>query len=200
MATGVNPYGDGRAAGRIVSILLGRSSHVAGAAGDGALGLGGDALPELESALVGALGDQGAAADPAQHRAAFEVLEVLADGDSGYAEPAAQLTDLDAAVRTFLTADRLPAVVPGARRSVFPVGPASEERITSWFVAADGDCTTWDTEVGDTVGELVAITALDRARRGEGLRIVEARTDRAENAAVHAALRDAVRAAVRAVL
>lgn len=44
------------------------------------------------------------------------------------------------------------------------------------------------------------ITDLPKAIAGEGLRIVEARTDRAENAAVHAALRDAVRAAVRAVL
>ena len=54
---------------------------------------------------------------------------------------------------------------------MFPVGPASEQRVTSWFVAADGDCTRWETEIGDTVGELVAITALDRARRGEGLRL-----------------------------
>jgi len=47
---------------------------------------------------------------------------------------------------------------------------------------------------------LSSIADLPKAIRGEGLRIVEARTDRAENAAVHAALRDAVRAAVRAVL
>ncbi|MFO7253431.1 MAG: thiamine pyrophosphate-dependent enzyme, partial [Actinomycetes bacterium] len=47
---------------------------------------------------------------------------------------------------------------------------------------------------------LSSIADLPKAIRGEGLRIVEARTDRAENAAVHAALRDAVQAAVRAVL
>jgi DNA-binding PucR family transcriptional regulator len=79
--------------------------------------------------------------------------------------------ELDAVVTTFLTAERLPAVVPGIERSVFPVGPASEQRVTSWFVAADGDCTRWDAEIGDTVGELVAITALDRARRSERLRL-----------------------------
>ena len=41
---------------------------------------------------------------------------------------------------------------------------------------------------------------LPKAMRGEGLRMVEVRTDREANAAVHAALRDAARAAVRAVL
>jgi DNA-binding PucR family transcriptional regulator len=80
--------------------------------------------------------------------------------------------ELDAVVTTFLTAERLPAVVPGVDRSVFPVGPGSEERVTSWIVTADGDCTEWDAEIGDTVGELIAITALDRARRGEGLRLI----------------------------
>ncbi|QYN32159.1 PucR family transcriptional regulator ligand-binding domain-containing protein [Pseudonocardia sp. DSM 110487] len=125
----------------------------------------------LLSAVAGGLGlDELAAEVSAATGVAIRVLS--ATGRAVVAGPA-PLTgdDLDAAVTTFLTADRLPAVVPGAERSVFPVGPASEERITSWFVAADGDCTSWDTEVGDTVGELVAITALDRARRGEGLRL-----------------------------
>ena len=125
----------------------------------------------LLSAVAGGLGlDELAAEVSAATGVAIRVLS--ATGRSVVAGPA-PLTgdDLDAAVTTFLTADRLPAVVPGIERSVFPVGPASEERITSWFVAADGDCTGWDTEVGDTVGELVAITALDRARRGEGLRL-----------------------------
>ncbi|MEV5410131.1 2-succinyl-5-enolpyruvyl-6-hydroxy-3-cyclohexene-1-carboxylic-acid synthase [Thermopolyspora sp. NPDC052614] len=45
-----------------------------------------------------------------------------------------------------------------------------------------------------------AIEDLPKAIRGEGLRIVEARTDRESNAAVHAALRDAAQVAVRAVL
>jgi DNA-binding PucR family transcriptional regulator len=85
--------------------------------------------------------------------------------------------ELDAVVTTYLTAERLPAVVPGIERSVFPVGPASEQRVTSWFVAADGDCTSWDAEIGDTVGELVAITALDRARRSERLRLAREITE-----------------------
>ncbi|WP_182907012.1 2-succinyl-5-enolpyruvyl-6-hydroxy-3-cyclohexene-1-carboxylic-acid synthase [Microbispora sp. H13382] len=38
---------------------------------------------------------------------------------------------------------------------------------------------------------------LSRAIKGDGLRLVEARTDRARNAAVHAAMREAVRAAMR---
>jgi DNA-binding PucR family transcriptional regulator len=125
----------------------------------------------LLSAVAGGLGlDELAAEVSAATGVAIRVLS--ATGRAVVAGPV-PLTgdDLDAAVTTFLTADRLPAVVPGPGRSVFPVGPASEERITSWFVAADGDCTTWDAEVGDTVGELVAITALDRARRGEGLRL-----------------------------
>jgi DNA-binding PucR family transcriptional regulator len=125
----------------------------------------------LLSAVAGGLGlDELAAEVSAATGVAIRVLS--ATGRAVVAGPT-PLTgdDLDAAVTTFLTADRLPAVVPGIERSVFPVGPASEERVTSWFVAADGDCTSWDTEVGDTVGELVAITALDRARRGEGLRL-----------------------------
>ncbi|MEZ0070731.1 2-succinyl-5-enolpyruvyl-6-hydroxy-3-cyclohexene-1-carboxylic-acid synthase [Planotetraspora sp. GP83] len=41
------------------------------------------------------------------------------------------------------------------------------------------------------------VEELSKAIRGEGLRMVEARTDRQRNAAVHAAMRDAVRAALR---
>jgi DNA-binding PucR family transcriptional regulator len=125
----------------------------------------------LLSAVAGGLGlDELAAEVSVATGVAIRVLS--ATGRAVVAGPA-PLTDdeLDAAVTTFLTADRLPAVVPGTERSVFPVGPASEQRVTSWFVAADGDCTKWDAEIGDTVGELVAITALDRARRGEGLRL-----------------------------
>ncbi|MEU7817029.1 PucR family transcriptional regulator ligand-binding domain-containing protein [Pseudonocardia sp. NPDC049154] len=79
--------------------------------------------------------------------------------------------ELDAAVRTFLTADRLPAVTPGPARTVFPVGPSSELRPTSWFVVVDGARPDWDQETVEAVGELVAIAALDRARRSEGLRL-----------------------------
>jgi len=80
--------------------------------------------------------------------------------------------ELTAAVRTFLTADRLPAATaPGAGtvRTVFPVGPSSELRTTSWFVAVDGPRPA--AETAEAVGELVAVAALDRARRGEGLRV-----------------------------
>jgi hypothetical protein len=90
--------------------------------------------------------------------------------------------ELDRIVAAFLTADRLPAVVrsgsgtrigsdPGGEHSVFPVGPASEQRPTAWFVAVEGAFPAWDTEAADAVGELVAIAALDRARRSEGLRV-----------------------------
>ncbi|MDL5157681.1 PucR family transcriptional regulator [Actinomycetospora termitidis] len=87
---------------------------------------------------------------------------------------------LDAVVATFLTAPRLPAV--GRRPvpySVLPVGPASEARMTSWFVAVEGAHPEWDTETADGVGGLVAIAALDRARRGEGLRVAREIADEA---------------------
>lgn len=47
---------------------------------------------------------------------------------------------------------------------------------------------------------LDAAADLPKAMAGEGLRIVEARTDREANAALHADLRQAAQAAVRAVL
>ena len=77
---------------------------------------------------------------------------------------------LDRIVAAFLTADQLPATPSGDSYTVFPVGPAVPQRLTSWFVVADGDPTGWDAETTDTVGELAAIAALDRARRSEGLR------------------------------
>ncbi|MEK6439299.1 PucR family transcriptional regulator [Pseudonocardia sp. T1-2H] len=82
-------------------------------------------------------------------------------------------SEIDRVVAAFLTAERLPAVVPGPGpvRSVFPVGPASELRPTSWFVVVDGARPEWDQETTETVGELVAVAALDRARRSEGLRV-----------------------------
>jgi DNA-binding PucR family transcriptional regulator len=77
--------------------------------------------------------------------------------------------ELDRVVATFLTADRLPATT--GRHSVFPVGPASEQRLTSWFVAVEGRFPEWAAEAAEAVGELVSIAALDRARRSEGLRV-----------------------------
>ena len=47
---------------------------------------------------------------------------------------------------------------------------------------------------------LAAMSELPAALRGEGLRIVEARTDRAANAALHARLREAAHAAVRSAV
>jgi 2-succinyl-5-enolpyruvyl-6-hydroxy-3-cyclohexene-1-carboxylate synthase len=47
---------------------------------------------------------------------------------------------------------------------------------------------------------LTSIEDLPKAIRGDGLRIVEARTEREPNAAVHAAMRDAAQVAVRAVM
>jgi hypothetical protein len=99
--------------------------------------------------------------------------------------------ELDRIAATFLTVARLPAVVrcpdpardggapaaggrsvgPSGTHSVFGVGPASEQRATSWLVAVEGAFPTWDTSVAEAVDELVAIAALDRARRGEGLRL-----------------------------
>jgi DNA-binding PucR family transcriptional regulator len=80
--------------------------------------------------------------------------------------------DVDRIVRTFLTADRLPAVVAGRPAySVFPVGPALEQRLTYWFAVVEGSWPAWEPDVTDAVGELVAIAALDRARRTEGWRV-----------------------------
>ena len=47
---------------------------------------------------------------------------------------------------------------------------------------------------------LEAMDGLSKVMAGEGLRIVEARTDRAENAALHARMRQAAHDAVRASL
>ncbi|GAA4848459.1 PucR family transcriptional regulator [Pseudonocardia benzenivorans] len=82
----------------------------------------------------------------------------------------------DRLVATFLTAQRLPARV-GAGCSVLLVGPGAGARVTSWFVVADGRFDEWESEVADAVGELVAIAALDRARRGEGQRVASAIAD-----------------------
>ena len=132
---------------------------------------------QLLSAVAGGLGLDELAAEVSA--ATGVVIRVLtATGRAVVPGPTPLSGDeLDAVVTTYLTAERLPAVVPGIERSVFPVAPASEQRVTSWFVAADGDCTTWDAEIGDTVGELVAITALDRARRSERLRLAREITE-----------------------
>ncbi len=80
----------------------------------------------------------------------------------------------DAAVAAFLSADRLPA--PAGRHSVFPVGSGTG-RLTSWFVAVEGAVSDWDPETADTVGELAAIAALDRARLREGVQVARGIAD-----------------------
>jgi Purine catabolism regulatory protein-like family/PucR C-terminal helix-turn-helix domain/GGDEF-like domain len=71
--------------------------------------------------------------------------------------------------REYLRADRLPAVaevdVPGAaggRYSLFGVG--GEPRITSWFLACAGREQDWPHELRESVAELAADVALERAR------------------------------------
>ena len=71
--------------------------------------------------------------------------------------------------REYLRADRLPAVaevdVPGPARgrySLFGVG--GEPRITSWFLACAGREQDWPHELRESVAELAADVALERAR------------------------------------
>lgn len=103
------------------------------------------------------------------------VCRVFSASGRPVAAPPLPDDDRAALVTAFLTASRLPTWVPGGGGpggySVFPVGPAAEPRVTSWFVAVEGRFADWESEVTDAVGELVAIAALDRARRGEGLRV-----------------------------
>lgn len=121
---------------------------------------------QLLSAVAGGLGlDELAAQVSTTTGLACRVFSA-----TGRAVAGSPMSQLDAAVTTYLTADRLPAVTAGPH-SLFAVGPASESRLTGWFVVVEGAFPDWDTEVADAVGELVALTALDRARRGEGLRV-----------------------------
>src|SRR5438034_7028453 len=69
----------------------------------------------------------------------------------------------------YLRADRMPAAtevsVPGAgagKYSLFGVG--GEPRITSWFLACAGREQDWPHELGESVAELAADVALERAR------------------------------------
>jgi hypothetical protein len=81
--------------------------------------------------------------------------------------------DLDRVTAAFLSADRFPAVVAGedaTAYTVFPVGSALGQRLTSWFIVAEGTWAGWDPEVTDALGELAAIAALDRARRSDARR------------------------------
>src|ERR1700751_3145913 len=73
----------------------------------------------------------------------------------------------------YLRADRMPAAtevsVPGAgggKYSLFGVG--SEPRITSWFLACAGREQDWPHELRESVAELTADVALERARLDAG--------------------------------
>jgi len=89
--------------------------------------------------------------------------------------------DLDRVTAAFLSADRFPAVVarlPGLTAyTVFPVGSALGQRLTSWFIVAEGTWADWDPEVTDALGELAAIAALERARQSDALRFDRQRAD-----------------------
>jgi len=80
--------------------------------------------------------------------------------------------DLGRVITTFLTADRLPAVAGGRglpAYSVFPIGLGMGQRLSCWFIVADGTWPDWEPDVTEMVGELAAIAALDRARHTEAL-------------------------------
>ncbi len=81
-------------------------------------------------------------------------------------------TDVDRLIRTYLTADRLPAVstTGGEVISLFAVDSPNGKRLTGWFVACRGDHRTWDASTSDMVQELATAVSLERARLDEGLR------------------------------
>ena len=88
--------------------------------------------------------------------------------------------DIDRLVRAFLTATGLPALSEGVGRptySLFPVGAALRQPLTSWFVVVEGDWRTWEPEIIAAIGELAAIAALDRARQSDGVRALRHLTD-----------------------
>jgi hypothetical protein len=81
--------------------------------------------------------------------------------------------ELDRVTAEYLTAARLPSVVrAGPRRTctVFGVGPALENRLTSWLVAVDGKPGDWPADAPEMVAEFATIAALDRSRQDEGAR------------------------------
>ena len=88
--------------------------------------------------------------------------------------------DLDRVTAAFLSADRFPAVVAGrdvTAYTVFPVGSALGQRLTSWFIVAEGTWADWDPDVTDALGELAAIAALERARQSDSMRFDRQRAD-----------------------
>ncbi|HEY2297840.1 MAG TPA: helix-turn-helix domain-containing protein [Jatrophihabitans sp.] len=83
--------------------------------------------------------------------------------------------EVDRITAAYLTASRLPSVVtasPDRTCTVFAVGPALENRLTSWFVAVDGEPADWPADAAELVGEFATIAALDRSRQDEGSRAI----------------------------
>lgn len=88
--------------------------------------------------------------------------------------------DADRVTRTFLTADRLPAVTAGRGQvaySVFPAGSALVHRPSTWFVVVEGAWAQWDPALVDSVGELAAIAALQRIRSSDSQRLARGIAD-----------------------
>lgn len=88
--------------------------------------------------------------------------------------------DLDRVTAAFLSADRFPVVAAGqdvTAYTVFPVGSALGQRLTSWFIVAEGTWADWDPDVTDALGELAAIAALERARQSDARRFDRQRAD-----------------------
>lgn len=67
-------------------------------------------------------------------------------------------------VRGFLTAARLPALLPGRDLSLFAVAPETTSRVADWLIVCEGDWTEWPAERRALSSELTAIVALERAR------------------------------------
>lgn len=121
---------------------------------------------QLLSAVAGGVGLDELVGQVAE--ATGRTCRVLTAGGATVAGPALPEAERDAVVTAFLSGPRLP--VHTDRHALFPVVPGSA-RVTSWFVAveaaAGGTPAEKDPEVADTMGELAAIAAMDRARRRE---------------------------------
>lgn len=74
-------------------------------------------------------------------------------------------SDLDQVLLTALTAARLPASTESLPYSVFGVGPDLGHRLGEWFLVVGGRLAELGPAVLESVEELVAVAALERARR-----------------------------------
>jgi hypothetical protein len=81
--------------------------------------------------------------------------------------------DIERVTSTFLTAQRLPALAAARGEppySVFTAGQGLQNRLTAWFVVAEGRWPDWNPETVEVLAEFASIAALDRSRLDEGLR------------------------------